>query len=87
VAADPASVTAPAREAPPAALVPVALDVQPWGEIFVDGKAAGVAPPLTRVELSPGHHHVEVHHADAPPWQTDIDVGTPGGARIAHEFP
>jgi serine/threonine-protein kinase len=87
VAADPASVTAPAREAPSAALVPVALDVQPWGEIFVDGKAAGVAPPLTRVELSPGHHHVEVHHADAPPWQTDIDVGTPGGARIAHEFP
>ena len=66
---------------------PVSFDIRPWGEVFVDGKAAGVAPPLTHVDLPGGHHHVEVRHASAPPWQTDIDIQDKSPIRIDHQFP
>jgi len=62
------------------------LDIAPWGEIFVDGKAAGVAPPLTRIELPMGHHHIEVRHALAPAWQTDIDIQGSAANKIEHRF-
>jgi hypothetical protein len=48
--------------------------------------AAGGAPPLTQVELAPGHHHVEVRHGDAPAWQTDVEVSASGAPRITHGF-
>lgn len=66
---------------------PVSLDIRPWGEVFIDGKAAGVAPPLTHVELSGGHHHIEIRHASAQPWQTDIDIQGNGPIKIDHQFP
>jgi serine/threonine-protein kinase len=80
-----AAASAP-REPPVVALVPLALDIHPWGEVFVDGKAAGVAPPLTQVDVAPGRHHVEVRHGDSASWQTDIDVATGATARVAHGF-
>ena len=66
---------------------PVSFDIRPWGEVFIDDKAAGVAPPLTRVELSGGHHHIEIRHANVPPWQTDIDVQSSSPIKIDHQFP
>jgi len=85
VAGDAGAAPAP-REPAALPLVPLALDIHPWGEVFVDGKAAGVAPPLTQVELAPGHHHVEVRHGDAPAWQTDVEVSASGAPRITHGF-
>ncbi|HXY05566.1 MAG TPA: hypothetical protein VEI05_03385 [Burkholderiaceae bacterium] len=65
---------------------PVSFDIRPWGEVFVDGKAAGVAPPLTQIELSGGHHHIEVRHSIAPAWSTDIDVEGGTTIKIEHRF-
>jgi len=83
--------TSAASQAPSEGLAsinaPVSLDIRPWGEVFVDGKATGVAPPLTQIELSGGHHHIEVRHANAQPWQTDIDVQASTPIRIDHQFP
>jgi non-specific serine/threonine protein kinase len=31
---------------------PVSFDIRPWGEIFIDGKATGVSPPMTQLELT-----------------------------------
>jgi hypothetical protein len=88
--------TAPPPEAAPAAaaprepgvlaMVPLTLDIHPWGEVFVDGKAAGVAPPLTQVDVAPGRHHVEVRHGDGAAWQTAVDVSANATAHIAHGF-
>ncbi len=66
---------------------PVSFDIRPWGEVFIDGKAAGVAPPLTRIDLPGGHHHIEVRHASAAPWQTDIDIQSTNPVKIDHQFP
>jgi len=89
-AAGPAADAAAALAAPvaPAAALgnaPLALAVRPWGEIFVDGKGLGVAPPLEHIDLPIGRHHVEIRHAAAPAWQADVDL-TSAGARIEHTF-
>jgi hypothetical protein len=67
----------------------VSFSIRPWGEIVIDGKATGVSPPLTRVDLPAGRHHIEVRHANAPVWQTDIDLpvnGATGPVTIDHSF-
>ena len=76
-----------AVEAPPAGPGATAsLALRPWGEVIVDGRPIGVSPPMTQLELSAGHHRIEVRHATAPPWQTDIDVPAPAPIRIEHTF-
>lgn len=77
---------APAADLAAPPMVSVGLDIRPWGELFIDGKAIGVAPPLTQVELSAGRHHVEIRHHDAPTWETDMDVLPAGHAMIVHRF-
>ncbi len=71
----------------PATAAPVLFTIQPWGEVFIDGKAIGVAPPLNRVELPGGHHHIEVRHAPYPAWQTEIDIQGPAPIAVEHGFP
>jgi serine/threonine-protein kinase len=64
----------------------VSFSIRPWGEIVIDGKATGVAPPLSKLNLPAGHHHIEVRHANAPVWQTDIDLPASGPVTIDHAF-
>ena len=77
---------APRADTSTGGVAPVSLDIRPWGEVFVDGKAAGVSPPLNRIELPTGHHHIEVRHAAAPAWRTEIDVQGGAANKIEHQF-
>ena len=74
--------------AAPAESVPakVSFAIRPWGEVFIDGKATGVSPPLTELELPGGHHHIEIRREPSPAWQADIDVHGPAPIRIEHGF-
>jgi eukaryotic-like serine/threonine-protein kinase len=89
---DSASVTPDATAAPvpastlPGPTVPVSFVVRPWGEVFIDGKATGVAPPLAGLDLPTGRHHIEIRHANSPVWQTDLDVQGSTAIRIEHAF-
>jgi hypothetical protein len=66
--AEPTAAPAPVAAPPPGR---VRLAVSPWGEIEVDGRVAGITPPLT-LDLPAGahqHHHPQrrlpaVHHTD-----------------------
>jgi serine/threonine-protein kinase len=71
------------------ARVALPLDIQPWGEVLVDGRPAGVSPPLARIEVSPGPHLVEVRHGSSAPWVAHIEVPAgPGPApALRHRFP
>lgn len=62
------------------------LAVSPWGEIRIDGKNVGVAPPLTGLKLAPGKHRVEIRNGDFPPFQQQIDVAAGQTVRIKHKF-
>jgi serine/threonine-protein kinase len=62
------------------------MAVSPWGEIEVDGKAAGVTPPLTRLELKAGRHVITVRNGDFPPFRTEVEVTADQPATVRHRF-
>ena len=62
------------------------LAVSPWGEVFVDGRPAGVSPPLAELELSPGKHQIEIRNGTFKPYLADVDVGPNETTRIKHKF-
>jgi eukaryotic-like serine/threonine-protein kinase len=76
-----------ASPAPPGVGGAVSFDIRPWGEVIIDGKPTGVVPPMKSTELPGGHHHIEIRHANAPSWQTDVDIQGPGPVMIEHVFP
>ena len=64
----------------------IRLAVSPWGQVEVDGVAAGNAPPLTELTLNEGKHQITIRNADFPPFSTTVTV-TPGQAvGIKHKF-
>jgi serine/threonine-protein kinase len=80
-AAEPAS--APLQRSP---VGRVKLAVTPWGEIYVDGRKRGVAPPLRHIELAPGRHRIEIKNTIFPPRSESVEVKPNGQLRIKHKF-
>ena len=66
--------TTPAAPAP-TGLVRIA--VSPWGEVEVDGRAAGTSPPLNELTLPEGKHQIVIRNTDFPPYTASVIV-TPG---------
>jgi serine/threonine-protein kinase len=76
--------------APPAAQPPafgiVTFEVAPWGEVLVDNKPVGVAPPLTELKLPAGRHTIEIRHGELPAVAATIEVDPAKPLRIRHRF-
>ena len=64
----------------------IRLAIAPWGEVLVDGKMAGVSPPLTEVRLPPGKHRIEVRNGEFPPHRQVVEVIAGKNVRIKHKF-
>lgn len=67
--------------------VAVAIDVQPWGVVSINGVRRGVSPPLRSLSLTPGSYRVTITNPGAPAFSTRITVRE--GARppvIRHQF-
>lgn len=66
-----------AQDAAAAATATVILDVTPQGEIVLDGKKAGVAPPLNRLVVSADTQHKIEIHGSGPShyWTVDLKPG------------
>jgi eukaryotic-like serine/threonine-protein kinase len=85
----PAAATASTTSAAAPAAVPTGtlqLAISPWGEVEVDGRAVGLAPPLNRLTLSAGAHQVVVRNADFPPFTTTVQVEADAVAVVRHRF-
>jgi len=88
-AKDGAADRTPAREARPAAVAAtgtVHIAVSPWGEVEVDGRSAGTAPPLTELSLPEGRHQVTIRNADFPPHSATVTVSAGQPVTIKHRF-
>jgi serine/threonine protein kinase len=95
IAADHQAVTKPAAKekqksiaastAAHAAVGTVQVAVTPWGEVFVDGKSKGVAPPLSRLSLPVGPHNVEIRNGDEQ-YAVKIQVSSDNETKIGHHF-
>ncbi|MFQ1062970.1 serine/threonine-protein kinase [Bordetella trematum] len=74
------------RPAAAPARVTVGVQIQPWGEVWVNGVNRGVSPPLRELRLSPGKYKVVVRNADLPAYHATLEVkpGTP--VTLRHQF-
>ena len=90
-----AATTKPARKrerasAPAASAAPtrgtVRLAVSPWGQVEVDGAAAGLTPPLSQLELSEGRHQITIRNADFPAYSTTVNVTADQPVVVRHRF-
>ena len=73
-----------------AAAVPVngvlQLAISPWGQVEVDGQAAGTTPPLTRLNLPEGNHTITVRNEDFPPHSVTVQVSADKPVTVRHRF-
>ena len=78
---------APAAEpASDAATGTVRLNVLPWGEVHVDDRKFGVAPPLRDIALKPGSHRIEIRNPGFASYVQLVDVKAGEEIRIRHQF-
>ena len=64
----------------------IQLQISPRGEIYVDGVPKGDSPPLTRLDVRPGPHTVEVRNDPHPPLRVEINPRPGEELTIAHAF-
>jgi class 3 adenylate cyclase len=80
-----AAKTSPASAAS-AAPARIELAVNPWGEVFVDGRSRGVSPPLRTLEISPGSHTIEIRNSTFPSRTEKVEIKPGDAVRIRHRF-
>jgi hypothetical protein len=83
--------TAAAVVAEPVPAVPlspgvVQLAISPWGQIEVDGKFVGLAPPMNHVSLPGGSHTITIRNGDFPPLVRQVEVSADRPVVIKHRF-
>ncbi|RYH58574.1 MAG: hypothetical protein EON54_11515 [Alcaligenaceae bacterium] len=68
--------------------VRVAVDIRPWGDVYIDGIKRGASPPLRELALSPGTYHVSIRNPHAMVHQYSLTVPTDRtSVAIKHQFP
>ena len=91
--------TAPAQEAPrapqpratiskpqPGGTARLIIAISPRGELYIDGKHHGTAPPITTLVLEPGMHRIEIRSGSRKPYLTYMVVQAGEQRRIRHDF-
>lgn len=78
--------TEEATRKPKRATAQVAFSVQPWGEIYVNGKRQGVTPPLRELKLPAGKHTIEVRNSAFPSYSETIVVDADTVNKFRHRF-
>jgi hypothetical protein len=66
--------------------VRVRLDIRPWGEVWVNGVARGISPPVKEIRLIPGKYQVVLRNADLPPYRGTLEIKAGKPAVISHTF-
>ena len=64
----------------------VRIAVSPWGQVEIDGKAAGTAPPLTELTLSEGRHQITIRNEDFPPYSASVSIAPGQPVTLKHKF-
>lgn len=79
---------APPPEPAPAPLPPAVIEfeIRPSGNVYVDGVLKGTAPPLARLEVSPGRHTIKVVHGKFAPVYLEVDLASSEVVTVRHAF-
>ena len=60
--------------------------IDPWGQVFVNGRAIGVSPPLKQYNLAPGKYKIEVKNGTFTPFATSIEVKAKEDVDVKYKF-
>ena len=80
---EPAAKVAESRPGGTATLI---IAVKPRGEIYINGQRHGMTPPITKFNLEPGMHRIEVRSGSRKPYLTYVTVQAGDVRRIRHDF-
>lgn len=64
----------------------VSLVVQPWGEIYLDGRMQGISPPLLELQVVAGKHEIRIRNTTFPVFTQVIRVKSGEKIKIRHKF-
>lgn len=64
----------------------VQLSVSPWAHLEVDGKEAGMTPPVSRLVLPAGTHTITLRNEDYAPHTVTLTVAPDRPATVRHQF-
>jgi serine/threonine-protein kinase len=62
------------------------LAIDPWGEIFVNGKSQGVSPPRKVLKLEPGKYRIEIRNTTFPAHVLNMDLKARDETTLKHKF-
>ncbi|NHZ44319.1 serine/threonine-protein kinase [Massilia aquatica] len=62
------------------------LAIKPWGTIYVDGKEAGVTPPLKKLTLAAGKHKIRIANPGFQDFTVSLDTAKNKSRTIEHDF-
>ncbi len=62
------------------------LAVSPWGQIEVDGKPVGIAPPLSELTLAEGRHTVIIRNDEFAPYSSTVNIVAGQPVSLKHRF-
>jgi hypothetical protein len=62
------------------------FDIQPAGEVFIDGKREGATPPMLDLEVPPGPHTIEVRSGRFPPLRLQVQLQPGEQLQLKHVF-
>jgi class 3 adenylate cyclase len=64
----------------------VAFSIQPWGDVYVNGRSVGASPPLKQSKLTPGTYRVEIKNTTFPSYVTTVEVTSKETVSVKHRF-
>lgn len=82
-AADATKAEPPKAELPPGT---VNLAINPWGEVFINGRSRGVSPPMKNLKLAPGKYRIEIKNTTFPAYTENIEVKSREEITVRHKF-
>lgn len=86
IGSKPASPAKPRSAPTPATVGSLIVAVQPWAEIWVDGRKRGISPPLFKLQLPPGLYTVELRNPDLPSYSQKVQISTGQSVTLRHSF-
>ena len=78
-----------AKKEPPQPQIPpgnIHLVVDPWGEIYINGKQRGLSPPMKSLKLAPGKYKLEIRNSNLAPYADTIEIKSREDLTIRHTF-
>jgi class 3 adenylate cyclase len=64
----------------------ISFSIQPWGDVYVNGRSVGASPPLKQSKLPPGTYRIEIKNTTFAPYETTVDVTSKESVSVKHRF-